>query len=374
MDGLILYIFVTGLVIFMGYFINSSYRKNKMIENGVDISTSVISRQELLNKVLLFGIFMILFSLSALRVGIGNDYWTYRFNFITIAEGETPVSYEIGFKFTVLLMQRLFGLDNYRTTFALMAFVTCAFSLKAMYDTADWFAYTLFIFMANGFYFMSFSTVRYYFALAVCIYSMKYVFSKKYVPFVLWVLFAALFHKTALLVIPAYIVAYYLKWTKKTIWMIPTASAILFLGKKVIRWLLFKIYPFYEGDAILDAQEVSYVNIAKCFAILIMCLILYKETIKDNPKAEMLFNLNLFALLLYTFGSYVPELSRICYYMVIGQIFLIPMVLLGIKDRKKKIFWMTSVSLAYVLYFIVFLIRGRSDYVMILPYLTWVFI
>ena len=364
-----LYIFITALVLFMGWFVNTAFNK----KNIVGRDTATISRQEQLNRILLFSVFMILFSLSALRIGIGNDYWEYRYRFLDIAGGKTPVSYEPGFKCTVLLMQKLFGLDNYRTTFALFAFLTCAFFIKGIYDTADWFFYSFFLYMANGFYFMSFSNVRYYFAFAVTVYAMQYLFKKKYISFILWICFAALFHKTVLVVIPIYIVAYFLKWNKKTVWLIPLGSAALFFGKIPIRWVIFKFYPFYEGDLLYDTGSFSPINICKCGAILIFCLLFYKEAIKGNEKAEVLFNLNLFALIFYCFGTYIPELSRICYYMVLGQIFLIPIVLKGIKTEKLRKLFTYLIAAAYVGYFIMFLIKGKSSYVMILPYLTWLF-
>ncbi len=363
-----LYLFITALVLCMGYFVNVSLHK----KNIVRPVTALMTRQQLLNKVLLFGIFMVLFSVSALRIGIGNDYWEYRNGFLLIAGGDTPVSYEIGFKWVVLLMQRLFGLDNYRTTFALFSFLTCFFFIKGLYDNSEWFFYSLFLLMANGFYFMSFSNIRYYFVFAVVMYAFKYVLEKRYCAFVLWILFAALFHKTVLLVIPAYLIAYYLRWNKKTLWMIPAVCAVLFFGKKPIRWVLFKFYPFYEGDKILDTGSVSYMNMAKCGAILVLCLIFFK-IVKDNKKAYMFFNLNLFALVLYVFGTYVPELSRICYYMVLGHVFLVPIVLMGIEDKKKRYIWTTLVTVAYVGYYFLFLWQGYNPYIMFLPYLTWLF-
>jgi len=359
-----LYLFITAAVLFMGYFVNTEYRNH----NALGVKTTVLTRQELINKTLVFAVFFVLFALSALRIGIGNDYWEYRDQFLYIHGRE-----KMGFQYAVLLMQKLFGEDNYRTSFALFAFLTCAFAVKGIYDNADWFFCSLFLFMTNGFYFMSFSNVRYYFVFAVTIYAMKYLFQRKYVPFVLWILAASLFHKTVLVVIPIYLVAYYLKWTKKTVWLIPVASAVLFFGSKPIRWLVFKFYPFYEGDALYDTGRVSYTNILKCAAVLVLCLIFYKKAIKGSAKAETLFNLNLFALLLYSFCSYIPELTRICYYMVLGHIFLIPMVLLSIEDRKKKMLWTGLIGVAYVGYYLVFLHQGRSPYIMILPYLTWLF-
>lgn len=366
------YIVLTVAVLLLSYFVNAGYRRKSNICTNDLLKTSTVSRQGLINRVMLTAIFFILFAVSALRVGTGNDYWVYRTGFLQINGGDTPVSYEIGFKGIVLLMQKLFYRDCYKEIFALFSFLTAFFFVKGLYDSTDWFFMSCLLFMANGFYFMSFSNVRYYFAFALVLCSFAPLMKKRYFEFFLWIIVAALFHKTALIVIPAFLVGYFLKWSKKTIWLIPVAAGGLLAGKSVIRFLVFKLYPFYEGDP-LDSGEISYVNIAKCAAILVFCLLNYRETIKGDSKAEMLFNLNLFSLLLYAFASYVPELTRICYYMVAGQVFLVPLVLVKIADKKKRRFWTIVISVAFILYFAVFLKRGSQPGINILPYLSWIF-
>ena len=363
---MILYILVTALTVMAACFVSSAYvgKPNRVMTGN---------RQEALNRILLVGIFMTLFALSALRIGIGNDYWTYRYNFLHIISGDTKVSYEIGFKALVRVLQGLFGYDNYRVVFAFMAFATCAFFVKGLFDSSDWFAVSFFLFMANGFYFMSFTNVRYYFAIAVCLYAMKFFFRKDFTKFVFWILFAAFFHKSVLLTIPVFLAAYYLKWSRKTLWLIPTSCAVLILGKVGVRRLVFFFYPFYEGDLIFDVETVSYVNIAKCLAVLIFTLIYYRKAIRGNPKAETLFNLNLFALIIYSFGYYIPETSRVCYYMVIGHVFLLPLVLNSIDNKRHRRAFTGSILVCYGAYFLVFLIKSRESTVMLIPYLTWLF-
>lgn len=363
---MILYILVTALTVLASCFVSSAaVGKPNRIMTG--------NRQEALNCILLVGIFMTLFALSALRIGIGNDYWTYRYSFLHIISGDTPVAYEVGFKVLVRALQGMFGYDNYLIVFAFMAFATCAFFVKGLFDNADWFAMSFFLFMSNGFYFMSFTNVRYYFAIAVCLYSLKYLFRKNYAKFVLWILFAAFFHKSVLLTIPVFLAAYYLKWNKKTLWLIPISCAVLVLGKVGVRRLVFLFYPFYEGNLILDVESISYINIAKCLAILVFALIYYKKAIQGNPKAETLFNLNLLALIIYSFGYYIPETSRVCYYMVIGHVFLLPIILNSIKNKKQKLFFTGAILICYGAYFLVFLERSRDSTIMLLPYLTWLF-
>lgn len=366
---MILYLLITALTVFTACFVNSAYAGKRNITGRA----AVKSRQEMLNTVLLAGIFAVLFALSALRIGIGNDYWVYRDNFLHIISGDTEVSFEIGFKALVKVLQGLFGYDNYRIVFAVMAFLTNLFFIKGLFDSADWFAMSFFLFMANGFYFMSFSNVRYYFVMAVCTYAMKFLFEKDYVRFVFWIVFAAFFHKSVLLVIPVYLLAYNLKWSKRNIWLIPAACLAFILGKPLIRKLVFVFYPFYEGDLLFDVETVSYVNIIKCLAVLVFSILYYKKGIRGNAKAEMLFNLNLFALIIYSFGYYIPETSRICYYMVLGHMFLIPIVLKAIENRKQRIFFLSSVTAAYTMYLLVFLWKSREPSVLLLPYMTWLF-
>lgn len=368
---MILYLLITLVTVWLAYFVNNAIAEKTDFDRICGRGSGWKTRREMLNGVFLTGIFLILFTVSALRVGIGSDYWVYRYDFLHIIDGDTKVSYEVGFKLLVRALQGLFGYDNYKIIFAFMAFLTCLLFLKGLFAISDWFVMTFFLFMANGFYFMSFSNVRYYFVLAITAYAMKYLFQKDYVRFVAWIVFAAFFHKSVLLVIPAYLIAYYLKWNKKTIWLIPAVSLVLGFGKFIVRRLVFIFYPFYEGDPILDVETISYVNIAKCFAILIFALLFYRKAIWGNPKAETFFNLNLFALLLYSLGYYIPETSRICYYMIFSHVYLIPIVLKSIEGKKKRLFFVTSVILAYSGYLLIFLEKSKDGTVLLLPYLNW---
>ena len=71
---MILYLSITALTVFMAYFVNSAYAGKSNNRR----QARARNRQSMLNGVLLTGIFMVLFALSALRIGIGNDYWVYR--------------------------------------------------------------------------------------------------------------------------------------------------------------------------------------------------------------------------------------------------------------------------------------------------------
>lgn len=353
-----IYVLLTVIVVLLGIFVNSNYRGK------------VHSRGQMLNRVILIAVFLLLFAVSACRIAVGNDYWVYRYQFLLIAQ-DRHVSYEIGFQLVVYLMQLLFGYDNYLPIFGLFSALTSFFFVKAMYDQGDRFSYAIFLLMTGGYYFMSYDNVRYYFALSIALYAMKYALSSKYWKFVLWIGFAACFHKTILIVIPIYLVAR-IVWTKKNVWLIPVASLVLLFGKEVLKFLVFKFYPFYEGS-VFENTEVSYANIAKCGAVLIFALLYFKPIVAKHKHLYFYFNLNLGALLLYCFASYIPELSRICYYMLIGQIFLIPGILIRIEKKWQRILWTTLIGIAFVGYFYIFLKRSYATEIRLLPYLNWIF-
>lgn len=353
-----IYMSLTMIVVLLGMGVDTCYREK------------VHSKGWMLNRVILIAMFLLLFAVSACRIAVGNDYWVYRYQFLLVAQNR-HVSYEIGFQAVVYVMQLIFGYDNYLPIFALFSFVTVLFFVKAAYDQTDWFAYTIFLLMTGGYYFMSFDNVRYYFALSVAMYAMKYAMAGKYRRFILWIIFGAMFHKTILIVIPVYLVAK-IVFTKKNVWFIPGLAILLLFGREILKFVVFKFYPYYEGS-VFENTQISYMNIAKCGAVLLFSLIYMKDIIRKDRRLYFYFNLNLGAFLLYCFASYIPELSRICYYMMISQIFLIPGVIKKIENKKQKIFWSVTIGLAFFVYFLFFLKRSYATEIRLLPYLNWIF-
>lgn len=104
--------------------------------------------------------------------------------------------------------------------------------------------------MALGLYFQTFNTVRYYLALSIALFSMRYVLEKDWLKFVFWVGIAALFHKSVLLVIPAYWIASF-DWKKWQIVAGLVASAVCYMGREVLLKLALVLYPSYKNTIYL---------------------------------------------------------------------------------------------------------------------------
>lgn len=382
------YLTLTAVVIVLALFANNrSYVKRHMEKNislemmrttekperGMRLSGG-LDRQQALNIWVAAAIFVLLAGVSACRIAIGNDYWGYRFQFELIMQGR-HVSYEWGFNLVVWVIQSLLGYDNYIPVFAVFSVATAFFFVKALYDQAEWFAASVFLLMTGGYYFSSLNNVRYYFVLAIALYSMKYVIRKEYGKFILWILAAAFFHKSVLVVIPLYMAARWLadrKLSKFFYILVAVFSASLFLLQDVYKELIFLFYPYYR-DSAFDTGDISITNVVKCIGVLFLAVLYYKSAIMEDVRNRFYLYLNVAGVIAYTFGSFVPEVSRIGFYLIVSQVFLIPGILIRIEDKRPRYFFITGVTVAFLGYFAVFLYRAYDPNIGILPYLNWIF-
>lgn len=373
---MILYITVAAVTVLLGSMVNcrpvtQPYRT---------------TRQQMCNRVCLFAVFLILFALSACRLNVGNDYAKY-VEFMHLVNCDAYVPTEAGFNLLVKILYGLSGFENYLLVFAVYAFVTIGIFLLGMYEQSEDFPLTFFLFMALGYYFQTFSTVRYYLALALALYAMKFVMRGQWGRFTVLILLGSAFHKSLLVVIPLYILAV-LPWKK---WQLAAGAlfctTFLFCQDFYLR-LVVLLYPTYEDTEYLEGGT-SYINILRCLAVLAFSGIVYwsgkrsgstrgeeqknAEVGERYDRAHFYFYLNLGALVLYVFCSFLPIISRIGYYLTVSHILYLPMLLKRVEDRRWRKALRAGILLAAVLYFAIYMSRADNDGTLILPYKTFFF-
>lgn len=357
---MILYILVAVTTVLLGFLVNNRPRR---IEGG-------ISRGQALGALGLVTVFLILFALSACRLNVGNDYAKY-VEFMHLIDCDAYVPTEAGFNLIVKIIYGISGFENFLLVFAFFAFFTVLLFLAAIYRQADSFGFSFFLFMAFGYYFQSFNTVRYYLALAIALCAIPYVLRKEWIKFVLLVLLGAAFHKSLLVVIPLYILAS-VNWKKWQLALMALFSTtFFFLQDFYLRAVVF-LYPTYEDTEYLQGGT-SYVNIARCFGVLVLSLICYSRTVKDSRKNRFYFYCNLGALAMYVCCSFLPIISRIGYYLTITHIFFIPALIGGMENKKIKRVFTVCAAAAGILYFALFMSRASDAGLRILPYETFMF-
>ena len=146
----------------------------------------------------------------------------------------------------------------------------------------------------------------------------------------------------------------------------------LIFGQDIYRAIMFHFYPYYENSA-FDNGQISYVNIGKCLGTLALCAVCYKKSLKEDLTNRFYFFLNVAGFVVYCCGSFIPEVSRIGYYMIISQIFLLPRLLADMKKGWFRNLCVAGVVGAFLLYFVMLLKGMYAVDVRLLPYLNWIF-
>ncbi len=293
-----------------------------------------LTRRRALSLLCLTAIFLLLAGVSALRIEVGNDYGKYVDIFHEIYEG-TDSAYvvtEPGFNFVVRAVYVLSGYENYLLVFALFGGATVFLFLRAMYEQSVDFKLSLAMFLLLGLYFRTFTTVRYYFVLALTLYALKYVKRREYGRFLLVILFAALFHKSVLVVLLFYPLAY-MPWKK---WMIAAGSvgaAGVFLFQEQILALALRLYPTFR-DTVYLTQDIGLSanasGILRCLFVFLLAALCWRESVRENAENRFYCKLSVIGFLLYTCGSFLPLVSRLSYYVVTPQLLLVPGLLWGL--------------------------------------------
>lgn len=356
------YVAIAVFTIWLSMQVNSQSRLGQAGEKGI-----------VQNKILLYAIFSILFLVSALRFGVGNDYENYAYTAHEASVNGYVVT-EPGFNWLVKVVYALFGGEYYEIVFALFAFATIGIFLKAMYEQSEAFDETFFLFMTLGLYFQTFNTMRYYLALAMAFYASRYVLKKDWIRFVLWIAVASLFHKSVLIVLFLYWLCT-LTWKRWFVILITAGTALCFVLQKPLLWLALYLYPSYRNTQYLEGGT-SLPSIVRSALILVFMLWVCKTNeLKDNRRHEILFygKLNYLSLLVYTGFSFLPVITRIGYYVTVFQILLIPLLIRQIGDEKKKKMARSIVIIASVIYFLFFLFTAHKPGVGLLPYQSWLF-
>lgn len=137
-----------------------------------------------------------------------------------------------GFYFLSAVIKNLIS-DNVNVYFIILALIQVALLIKVYRKYSSNYIVTFFLFVASTDYISwMFNGIRQFTAVTITFFAFEYILKKKYVPAVLIVLFAALFHGSALLVLPFIFIAQGQAWNKKTIlFIIAVIVAVIFIGE-----------------------------------------------------------------------------------------------------------------------------------------------
>lgn len=310
--------------------------------------------------------FFSLFSVSSLRYMVGVDYHSYTYIFETVNQGKGTHT-EIGYRILNLLIGAF--TDEPQWVYVITAMITLGLIVYGCYKYSPNPAMSLFLFVTTGYVFSSFNILRQYIAIAIIFVSLKFIKENRFFPFLLLVLLAATFHKTAVIMIPLY---FLLRLRLKQSYMLMiTAVGICFIPLRGVltNLLVNTFYPHYAGtDLIKSLSAFEFLYYVLLFSLVLFLCFRYKSSFFNDAYNLIIFNAAFYSFLVYLCLSFVPEINRIAIYIEFFVILLIPRLIAEEKNKKVRfIYYAVFISL-YLVFFVVSIgVMGRYN---VLPYQT----
>ena len=183
-------------------------------------------------------IILIMILIMGLRYNVGRDYPTYE----TI--------YNEPFSYPAMAVEPIWNFINdilryigfkSQIFFFLTSLVTLIGYYRGIKKMSPCFYTSLFLFFVSGVYFESSNIVRQYVAMSLLFCGFSDFLNKKWLHYLAWVLVAAIFHASVILIVPLILLStyHYSKWVIGGIWIIS-----FIMGNVVLNYLIVHFFPF----------------------------------------------------------------------------------------------------------------------------------
>jgi len=289
---------------------------------------------------------------AAFRNEVGTDWNIYVKYFETInANGET--FNEIGFN----IINRIAYLisDNFMVLIAMVAVITYSFIFKAIYDQSVIVPLSILIYVISSDFFISLNQMRQAIAIAIFLYSLKYVYKRKPIQFFLWIAIAATMHVSALFYLPVYFM--YNKKINLKFQIIFLLSNIILLPiiSKIMRVIISKTrYDWYFGS-IYDTNNFYLLGIV--FGVVVLSIYLfyyYNNQDKTDAKYNLMTNMYYISILLLLYSAAIPQVIRISTSYAAINCLLVPRLIAKEKDKTRRV-------VLYIIIFVIFTVKLLYD-------------
>ena len=258
----------------------------------------------------------------------------------------------------------------------IMAVITISPKVIFFFNNSSNFALSIIIFYSTIFFQFDFTQIRQAFAIAIFMYSLKFIINKNIYKYFLSIIFASLFHISALILIPGYFIVNK-KYNKFILFFIVLICSIISLMQLKINIfdLIFENANLINNlseklDVYKKSELYSFISIKQ---ILFGFLFVY---IKDSLYAKnkflnILVNLYVLGILFATLLNQISEVAyRIKWYFFWTESLLVILLITHLSKEKRgvKIFLNLMFTIYYFIIFIIILDNLSNNGEFIFPY------
>lgn len=312
-----------------------------------------------ISLIIFFTLLFLMLSLKSTIIGrdtINYEYLFERFSAIDWKEillVDIEPAYVAWNKFIALFT------DNFQWFLVFTSIITVLPLLILYVREAESPIMTIAIFITMSTFVMLFSGLRQSIAFAIGVIAYEFVKRKKFLKFVLMVIVACLFHKSAFILLLMYPV-YHAKITKKWIFFVALLMSLIFVFNR-------QIFSFI-GSFVSNAYNISMSSTgAYTMLILFILFAIFSFVVPDEKRLDNnvigLRNLLLLSVVIQMFAPVHVWAMRMNYYYLIFIPLLIPKIANRSSERYRQIAFLSKFVIT-VSFYMYFLIKAPMDNVL----------
>jgi transmembrane protein EpsG len=275
-----------------------------------------------------------------LRYNVGNDYAEYYLEYYYFQNGNSIDNY----------YEPLYSILNKITTSPIQVFFICSvLSFLFLYYAFNYFNRKNSILLFSlyfGFYLIIFNIhiIRQGVAIAVVMFSWKFIVERKFWHFLSLVLIAMGFHISAIVAIPMYFLATLnvpYKFKTLFVWLSPILLVIIIKLSTII-YSILSIFPFFARYASVYSQgeysEIEGLSFGLVLNIILFIFVGYIIKQKNNSKeydrkSEIIINLFFYSIIFAIILRFNATALRVNYFYQVTNIFIFAQVIDYFKEK-----------------------------------------
>lgn len=296
--------------------------------------------------------FVLMFLASVMRYGMGNDYFSYMRIYNDLINAEWGEAFGLGFEPLFVVVAKLLSEITHNTEIMYMFFAAVILAPVCIsvykYSKNVW--VSIVVYLCFTLFYNSLNFIRQSIAVSVLILAFGFIKEKKIVPVLIMAVIATLFHYTAAVFIPFYLLSL-IKPTKKYLIIYGSVSVgtllICLIMKAVganplnlvadlVTAVTGKDYSGYIGSTWFETGfGVQYLIMP--FAVLAFVLVSYFLGWKEKEDAPVLLQFTLMNATIWSFITYAFIVERLSMFIFIFSVFTIPSVLAYYEEKAEAV-------------------------------------
>lgn len=310
------------------------------------VGTSFVQPNKILAAVAATSLILV----SGLRNNIGDTFFymhgfeVNKYEWNTIAQQK-----DMGFSILQMLLKQI--TEDPQILLITTALVTNMLIAIVMYKYSRLFELSMYVYITSGAFVVSMNGLRQFLAAAIVFAATKALFDGKWKIYMPVVLFAAVFHQSALVMLPLYFIVRRKAWTGTTIGLLFIAIMIV-MGFNQFSDLLFKAiqgtqYAHYQN---FEEGGASVIRVI-VYAIPLIIAFIGREKLRYLfPNSDILANLSVIGIVLMIISTQNWIFARMTIYFNLYQLILIGWIVKVFREKDQKFIYL-AILVFYLLFF-----------------------